>query len=71
MKKIFVVMIICVLLSLSGTLSHGNVVPRERKLILKTKLQPANKKIFGLLLVPCMLPKFEHILKNKFDKEKV
>lgn len=62
MKKIFVLLSLCVL---TETLSKDNIVQRNKELILKSKLKPANNNFFGILLVPCML--YKCIRNSSFD----
>lgn len=65
MKKILSLLSLCVLFTLTETLSNDNIVERNRELIFKNKLQPADKKFFGILLVPCMYS-FSSWLKKQF-----
>ncbi|XP_037026206.1 uncharacterized protein LOC119067387 [Bradysia coprophila] len=55
MKKIFVLLSLCVLFSLSRTLSYEKTGPKSKELILKNKVRPADKNFFGLLLVPYII----------------
>lgn len=58
MKTTFVLLSLCVWLSLTQSLLNDHVVPKNREIVVKDKLQPENKNFLGLLLVPCMLLDF-------------
>lgn len=65
MTKRIILLGLCVLYFLSGSLSYENTGQKSKELIVENKLRATDKNFFGLLLVPCKF--FEANVSSEFQ----